>query len=210
YALTSIGMREAIKLVLSFLLFNNLLNKELIFFTDGAKNIKSHIESVFSFHPYTVILDWFHLKKKCQELLSMSIKGKESRNEVLEKLLRILWAGDVEAAIEYLRNLPSAKIKSDKWLEEQIGYLERKKEMIKCYAVRAKLGLRNSSNPVEKENDILVAQRQKHNGMSWSKNGSGSLAAIKMVFQNGYEDIWFHQEQISFTISGSQPLDLCA
>lgn len=185
------------------------MNKELIFFTDGAKNIKSHIESAFSFHPYTVIPDWFHLKKKCQELLSMSIKGKENRNEVLEKLLRILWAGDVEAAIEYLRNLSSAKIKSDKWLEEQIGYLERKKEMIKCYAVRAKLGLRNSSNPVEKENDILVDQRQKHNGMSWSKNGSGSLAAIKMIFQNGYEDIWFHQEQISFTISGSKPLDLC-
>ena len=210
YALTSIGMREAIKLVLSFLLFNNLLNKELIFFTDGAKNIKSHIESVFSFHPYTVILDWFHLKKKCQELLSMSIKGKESRNEVLEKLLRILWIGDVDGAIKYMRNLPSTKIKNEKWLEEQIGYLERKKEMIKCYAVRAKLELRNSSNPVEKENDILVAQRQKHNGMSWSKNGSGSLAAIKMAFQNGYEDIWFHQEQISFTISGSKSLDLCA
>ena len=155
YALTSVGMRETIKLLLSFLLFNNLLNKELIFFTDGAKNIKSHIESIFSFHPYTVILDWFHLKKKCQELLSMSIKGKESRNEVLEKLLRILWAGDVDGAVKYLRNLPSAKIKNEKWLEEQTGYLERKKEMIKCYAVRAKLGLRNSSNPVEKENDIL-------------------------------------------------------
>lgn len=210
YALTSIGMREAIKLVLSFLLFNNLLNKELIFFTDGAKNIKSHIESVFSFHPYTVILDWFHLKKKCQELLSMSIKGKESRNEVLEKLLRILWAGDVDGAIKYLQNLSSTIIKNDKWLEEQISYLERKKEMIKCYAVRAKLGLRNSSNSVEKENDILVAQRQKHNGMSWSKDGSGSLAAIKMIFENGYEDIWFGQEKISFTISGSKPLDLCA
>ena len=41
----------------------------------------------------------------------MSIKGKESRNEVLEKLLRILWAGDVDGAVKYLRNLPSAKIK---------------------------------------------------------------------------------------------------
>lgn len=210
YALTSIGMREAIKLVLSFLLFNNLLNKELIFLTDGAKNIKSHIESVFSFHPYTIILDWFHLKKKCQELLSMSIKGRENKNEVLEKLLRILWVGDVNSAIEYLQNLPSSVIKSEKYLDEQIGYLERKKETIKCYAVRKKLGLRNSSNPVEKENDILVAQRQKHNGMSWSKDGSGSLATIKMVFQNGYEDMWFGQEEISFTISGSKPLDLCA
>lgn len=40
YALTSVGMRETIKLLLSFLLFNNLLNKELIFFTDGAKKYK--------------------------------------------------------------------------------------------------------------------------------------------------------------------------
>ena len=210
YALTAIGMRETMKLVLPFLLFNNLLDKELIFLTDGAKNIKSHIESVFSFHPYTVILDWFHLKKKCQELLSMSLKRKENKNEVLEKLLRILWVGDADGAIKYLQNLSSTIIKNEKWLEEQISYLERKKEMIKCYAVRAKLGLHNSSNSVEKENDILVAQRQKHNGMSWSKDGSGSLATIKMIFQNGYEDIWFGQEKISFTISGGKPLDLCA
>ncbi len=112
YALTAIGMRETIKLVLSFLLFNNLLDKELIFLTDGAKNIKSHIESVFSFHPYIVILDWFHLKKKCQELLSMSIKGKENKNKVLEKLLRILWVGDVDGAIKYLQNLSSTIIKN--------------------------------------------------------------------------------------------------
>lgn len=46
--------------------------------------------------------------------------------------------------------------------------------------------------------------------MSWSKDGSGSLATIKMIFQNGYEDIWFGQEKISFTISGGKPLDLCA
>ena len=29
---------------------------------------------MFPFHPYTVILDWYHLKKKCQELLSMAVK----------------------------------------------------------------------------------------------------------------------------------------
>ena len=66
--------------------------------------------------------------------------------------------------------------------------------------MRAELGLRNSSNPVEKENDMLVAQRQKHNGMSWSKNGSSALAAIEMVYQNKYEDIWFQHGQISFVM----------
>ena len=54
-------------------------------FTDGARNIKSSIEEMFPFHPYTVILDWYHLKKKCQELLSMAVKGKDMRNKTLEK-----------------------------------------------------------------------------------------------------------------------------
>lgn len=210
YALTAVGMMNAMKSTLAFLIFNGLLCNNLIFFSDGARNIKNSIETVFSFHPYTIILDWFHLKKKCQELLSMALKGKEARNEALEKLLRILWAGDVEGAVSYLESLPPLKVKNQKWLDEQVGYLERKKDAIACYAVRAALNLRNSSNCVEKENDILVAQRQKHNGMSWSKQGSGSLAAIEMVFQNGYEDIWFSQERISFTMPGKKSLDFCA
>ncbi len=128
----------------------------------------------------------------------MAVKGKDARNKTLEKLLRILWVGDVKGAISYLEGLPSSMIKNPKWLEEQISYLKRKENSIACYAARAGLGLRNSSNPVEKANDILVAQRQKHNGMSWSKDGSSALAAIEMVYQNGYEDTWFRHGRISF------------
>ena len=212
YTLTACGMKNAMKAMLAFLVSNRLLQNKLVFFTDGARNIKSSIEEMFQFHPYTAILDWYHLKKKCQELLSMALKGKEMRNKALEKLLRILWVGDVQSAISYLGSLPASMIKSQKWLDEQINYLKRKEYGITCYVVRAELGLRNSSNPVEKENDLLVAQRQKHNGMSWSKNGSSALAAIEMVYQNGYEDIWFQHGRISFVMPGREtvPLDLCA
>lgn len=41
YVLTAIGMRNAFKSILTFLLANNLLSKNLIFFTDGAKDIKN-------------------------------------------------------------------------------------------------------------------------------------------------------------------------
>jgi len=212
YVLTGIGMGSVMKSVLAFLLFNGLLQNELVFFTDGARNIKNNIEQFFSFRPYTIVLDWFHLKKKSQELLSMALKGKDIRNNVLQKMLRILWVGDVQGAIECLRSLPNSIIKNQKMLDEQINYLTRKEENITCYAVRAKFGLRNSSNPVEKENDILVAQRQKHNGMSWSQNGSGSLAAIEMVFENGYEEMWFGKRQISFVMpqKSDEALDFCA
>jgi len=212
YTLAAGSMKEAMRQTLAFLIFNDLLRNRLVFFTDGARNIKNSIDELFAFHPYTIILDWFHLKKKSQELLSMALKGKDARNKVLEKLLRILWVGDVKGAVSYLEALPPAIIKSPKWLEEQSSYLKRKEYGIACYAARANLNLRNSSNLVEKENDLLVAQRQKHNGMSWSKHGSNALAAIEMVFQNEYENTWFCHGQISFEMRKREKkaLNLCA
>ena len=200
YILTGIGMRNVFKSVLAFLLANNLLSHELIFMTDGARDLKSHIQSIFQFHPYTVVLDWFHLKKRCQERLSQSIRGKDRRNAVLEKALRYLWVGDVPGATEYLRSLDSKDIKNANWLDDLISYFDNKGDAITCYALRAKLGLRNSSNPVEKANDLLVAQRQKHNGMAWSSKGSGSLAALQMVYLNNQSDYWFQKRKLKFSL----------
>lgn len=196
YILTGIGMRNVFKSVLAFLLMNNLLSRELVFLTDGAQDLRSHIRSVFQFRPYTVILDWFHLKKRCQEWLSMAIRGKDRRNAILEKMLRYLWVGDVTSASEYLLSLDPADIRNRKWLDNLIGYFEKKGDAITCYALRAKLGIRNSSNPVEKANDLAVAQRQKHNGMAWSPNGSGALAALQMIYLNHQSELWFHKKEL--------------
>ena len=127
YILTGIGMRNVFKSVLAFLLVNNLLSRELVFLTDGAQDIRSHIQSVFQFHPYRVILDWFHLKKRCQEWLSMAIRGKDRRNAILEKALHYLWVGDVAGASEYLSSLDSADIKNRKWLDNLLGYFQKKR-----------------------------------------------------------------------------------
>lgn len=128
----------------------------------------------------------------------MAVRGKEKRNAVLEKLLRHLWVGDVDGAAAYLRSLTQSYIKNQKCLEEVNACLERKRAGITCYAVRKKLGLRNSSNPVEKANDLLVARRQKHNGMSWTPHGSGALAAIEMLYENEQAVLWFRNKQLSF------------
>lgn len=119
-------MRNVFKSVLAFLLVNSLLSRELVFLTDGAQDIRSHIQSVFQFHPYTIILDWFHLKKRCQEWLSMAIRGKDRRNAILEKLLRYLWVGDVVSASGYLASLDPADIKNRKWLDDLLGYFQKK------------------------------------------------------------------------------------
>ncbi|MEE5994041.1 MAG: hypothetical protein V3G42_12500, partial [Oscillospiraceae bacterium] len=66
----------------------------------------------FKFRSYSIILDWYHLKKRCQEYLSMSVTGgKKKRNEILQKLLRILWAGNVDEAIHYLDALPTSSLR---------------------------------------------------------------------------------------------------
>ena len=207
YYLTASSMDTAFRMLVAFLQSNNLtLGYSLVFLADGAKNIKNYIEKYFSFHPYTLVLDWYHLKKKCKELISSALGGtKKQKSDYTRILLRMLWVGNVKEAISYLNRLDGSCIKSSHWLGELIGYLERKEPQIVCYALRHGIGLRISSNRVEKANDLLVAQRQKDNGMSWSLAGSSSLASITMVIQNNEIDQWLRTQSLAFSMPGSMP-----
>lgn len=186
YTLTNSQMRRTCCNTLAYLLEQHLLKKKhLIFLTDGAKDIRKNIEEVFGFRPYSIILDWYHLKKRCQEYLSMSVKdGKEKRNEILQKLLRILWTGNVDEAIHYLNNLPDSALRTQNKIQDLCTYFEKNRICIPCYALRSVFHLKNSSSRGEKANDLTVAHRQKHNGMSWSVSGSGSIAQIQVYFLN--------------------------
>ena len=143
YVLDGLGIRKMLIILTAFLLHNSLLeNKCLVFFADGADDIKKGIKGVFAWRPYRIILDWYHLKKKCQERLSMAMRGREIRNEVLLKILQLLWLGKVEKAVEYLKNLDNGKIKNKENIEKLIAYLDRNFSYIPCYALRQRLGLR--------------------------------------------------------------------
>ena len=43
----------------------------------------------------------------------------------------------------------------------------------------------------KKQNDLVVSERQKHNGMSWSKDGSVSLACLATIKRNKEYKKWF-------------------
>jgi len=60
--------------------------------------------------------------------------------------------------------------------------------------------LRNSSNIGEKANDLLVSDRQKHNGMSWSKVGSVALASLTALVKNCEYKKWFETKTIEFKL----------
>ncbi len=212
YVLTSVGMDNAFKLLLAFLFGNHLLeNRHLYFFSDGASNIRKSIETYFSFCPSVHMLDWYHLEKRMTELLSMALKGKkDDRHEIRYVLDGMLWAGNVDDAINYLNTVNKKHVKNGFKLQEAIGYLERKKPYICCYALRSILGYRNSSNPAEKANDIVVAARQKHNGMSWSYSGSHALAVITASVRNNEINNWILNGQMRFSFQPVQNSeDLC-
>ncbi|MFQ5652599.1 MAG: hypothetical protein ACE5IY_21920 [bacterium] len=201
YILNGYGVLCVLRILLAFLLNNDLLGNTLIFFVDG-RSLYTTVVQFFSWHNnITVILDWYHLRKRCKELLSMALKGREIRNTVLEKLMPLLWHGLVDEAINYLNNLPATQIKNTEEIEHLISYLERNRPMIPAYAVRRALGLRNSSNRGEKSNDLIVADRQKHNGMSWSQSGSVALASVTALKKNNEYKKWFQEGEIEFKLA---------
>ena len=203
YTLTAIGMDKAFKLLVAFLLENRLMEDyRLVFFSDGATCIRDNIEKYFGFRQYTIILDWLHLEKKCNEFLSMGIKGsKDEKQRIKKELASILWTGRHQNAINYLDSLKKSQIRNAVKIEELKDYIRRKSPNLTCYALRHELNLRISSNRVEKANDLVVAARQKHNGMSWSKNGSGALAVITATMINGELDGWITKHRISYRMA---------
>lgn len=192
----------ALKMLMAFLFTNQLLRNNLIFFVDGQKTLYAAILKAFScFRAMQMILDWYHLEEKCRQLLSMALKGKNVRKEVLDKLMPLLWNGRVDSAIDYLLSLNATFVRRKGYIKKLVEYLERHKPHIPCYSVREKLGLRNSSNVGEKQNDLVVSHRQKHNGTSWSKSGSLALASLTTLKRNKETARWFKSSDIKFKLA---------
>ena len=206
-------------LLMAFLLQNDLIrNHDIVFFTDGAKCIQSCIEKYFRGHKYLLILDFYHLIKHCEQGLSMAISkdfyhlikhceqglsmaiSKPAiRNQVLYgNLSGMLWNGKTDQAIKYLSELPDSAVKNKAQLQDVIDYLERKKEGITTLSIRRWLGMKIGSRDVEKDNDIIVASRQKHNGMSWNREGSSNLSALTAMTRNGQMNSFLYGRKINF------------
>ena len=135
-----------------------------------------------------------------EETLSLICNNRFYRNEMLQKIMPLLWRGDVDGAIGILKSIDMGMVKNKSSLNYIVGYLERVRATIPNYMLRAALGFRNSSNRGEKANDLIVSNRQKHNGMSWSDNGSVSLASVSAVSHNNELDNWLRNGTLSFRL----------
>lgn len=212
FAFTAVKEEEVMKKVLAFLIDNNLLeNRGLAFFADGATTLKKLTKKYFGFRDYEYYLDWYHLWKKCYEYFSMALyggkKNRERNNKIRYEFFKRLWAGNIEEAVAYLRSLDEKIIKSQYMLEAIISYISdesKKRDQIYGYALRKELGLVNSSNRIEKQNDIDLAERCKDCASSWTDNGALHMAQMRLLFYQKQDRAtadrqgWYQTRQLSY------------
>ncbi|MCL4522135.1 MAG: hypothetical protein M1415_11285 [Firmicutes bacterium] len=198
--MNGVGTVPVLQVLVAFLLPNDVLSTHYLqCFVDGQRTLQAAIvEPLAWFGSKRILLDWFPLKVKCAKELSTRCRGAKIRNAVLARLLTLLWRGRVDAAIAYLRDLDPEKIKAEQSVETLIGYFERNRDHIPCYALRKQLGLRNSSHRGEKANDRCVAGRQKHQGMGGSKTGSVALASVVTLSRNQPLIRWSQTHRLEF------------
>jgi hypothetical protein len=201
YILNWSNIKGALKLLVGSLLHNGLMWEQIVIFADGARAIHGAVQEMLGYARVKVIMDWYHLDKKCREYMSMVVKGREAKEELLGKMLEKLWFGDVDGAIAVLGGMEQEKVKNPEKLAELTEYFGRIRPNVPCYAMRKTLGLRNSSGPGEKANDLVVARRQKHNGMAWSDDGSFAFASVSAVSLNGELLNWVRRRNFSFVLN---------
>jgi hypothetical protein len=157
--------------------------RRLLFLADGARWIREWYEGL-AVKDKAMLLCWYHLVKRTEQLLSLACRGRQHRREVQEPVLGHLWHGRVQEALDLLRQ-SRGPMKKPEALDELVGYLEARRPYLADYAARQAAGLWLASNRVEKFNDQAISVRCKHQGMAWTAEGVEALARLQAADHNG-------------------------
>ena len=149
--------------------------------TDGARKIRLDLLCLFG-EGVTIILDWYHLQKRVYQHLSMSAHSKNDRESWERAVLSFLWHGQVGLALSFLSGLSPRNAQA---LSELVGYLDKHAGEIIDYERRSATGKWVGSGRMEKAVDQVIGMRQKKKGLSWTEQGSQTLAQLKIAELNG-------------------------
>jgi len=176
--------------------------RSLLLIADGARWIRMFFtETLAQIPTKTMILDWYHLHQKCTELCSRICQGRKARAQLLVRLYRRLWRGDVAAAIGVLE-VYRRQARNSEVLDTLIAYLQARQPWIPNYRQRRIAQQYIGSGHVEKANDLIVARRQKGRGMQWSLETSDALAALRTLMLNrGWDRYWQQREVLPLVAS---------
>lgn len=186
-----------VQLLLVFILLcRNTSGQHVLILADGAKWVRNFYFHLRTYVPTAqLILDWFHLQGKCYQFSTMICSGKKAKATLLGSLYYHLWRGQLDAAIQTLTQYrPLAK--SEEKLDDLLAYLEARRPFIPDYQDRRRQRLYIGSGQAEKANDLIVARRQKHQGMHWSRETSDALATLKTLMLNQGWNLYWQDRQV--------------
>jgi Uncharacterised protein family (UPF0236) len=153
---------------------------DLVVISDGAQAIRCRWLALCG--AVTIILDWYHLRKKVRELMSMIARTKPEKTTHIQQILYQLWRGNTQEAIQYLKT--KVEVRNEAKHQDLIAYLEKHQAEIIDYGRRQKVKQPIGSGRGEKGVDQVIGHRQKKKGMSWSPTGSRALGILKAVELN--------------------------
>lgn len=176
--------------------------RSLLVIADGARWIRAFYQDCLACLPRTtMLLDWHHLAQRCRDLASRFCRGRPAKADLLRRLHRRLWVGDVPHALRLLQAYrPLAR--NPEALEELCHYLAARTEWIPNYRLRRRSRQYIGSGQVEKANDRIGAPRQKCRGMQWGAQTSDALAALRTLQLNdGWDGYWVQRRALPLIIA---------
>ena len=229
--LTSTYEPDAYLLLMGALVSSGLITRRLVFMVDGESRIGAAIERWFWPWEHEVYLDWYHVTKKVEDLLSAACvarrlrdpdaetevyaigpkKGQPKPKQKMASLSRlyaraaspIAWEGNAAALALFVRCIPAEDVKSERYRRDLLTYIANKEAIFAPWSLRRLLGLKNSSNGVEAANQMLVSARQKDSDlMFWRERGSAALATLEATDRNGLSGAWFSEGSFSLAMPG--------
>ena len=157
--------------------------KLLVVLSDGAEWIRSL--AAWLPVPTLLILDLYHVKHRVWEV-AHALYGEhtDAARQWAQMQCDRVEKGRAPEVIEALRFATSPRTTVTKLVTELRGYLENNLDRMDYPAYRAR-GLRVGSGAVESANFQLTGARLMLQGMRWSAEGAGHMAALRADLFNG-------------------------
>jgi hypothetical protein len=157
---------------------------------DGVESLKSDLEALFPKAIFT--LDIWQVVERLWSLgRQYHPEGSEELREWVDDLKALVYAGEVKELVEILRGLlrdeprhgPGTKGRRGA-LAEQIGYLEKRLDMMR-YGEWLAQDLEIASGQVEGTVRHLVGERFDCSGMRWRRDKAEALLHLRCIELNG-------------------------
>lgn len=141
--------------------------------------------------PCIEILDWWHAVQKLWELAFLLLGAEnEASPGWAGQQKALLWAGQLRQVFRQLRLLcPRGQALPDK-VPQAIGYLFRHRHRMR-YPEFRRAGYPIGSGSVESACKVVMQERMKQAGMSWSRPGAQAMLALRSVLlSERWTEVW--------------------